>query len=49
MIISGIPMTEEYIIYKAATEGISTRWKMSVKNSGKLGQYECNKIQFPIV
>jgi hypothetical protein len=49
MIISGIPMREEQIIYRAATEGISTRWKMSFMNSGQLGQYECNNIQFAIV
>jgi hypothetical protein len=46
MRISGIANREEQTVYKAATEGISPRWKMSIQNSGKLGQYECNNIQF---
>jgi hypothetical protein len=40
MRISGIPKREE---------GISLRWKMSFQNSGKLGQDECNNIQFTTV
>jgi hypothetical protein len=47
--ISGIPNREEQTIYKAATEGISPRWKMSFQNSGKLGPYESNNIQFTTV
>jgi hypothetical protein len=43
---SGIPKREEQTIYKSAIEAISPRWKMNIQNSTKLGQYECNNIQF---
>jgi hypothetical protein len=49
MRIFGITKRDEQTICKAATEGISTRWKMSFQNTRKLGQYECNNIQFTIV
>jgi hypothetical protein len=49
MRIPGIKKREKQTICKAATEGFSPRWKMSFQNSGKLGQYECNNIQFTTV
>jgi len=39
----------EQTIYKAATECISPRWKISFQTSWKLGQYECNNIHFTTV
>jgi len=47
--ITEITKTDKQNICKAATEGISPRWKMSFQNSGKHGQYECNNIQGTIV
>jgi len=49
MRISGNPKRQEHTVCKAVKEGISPGWKMSCQNSGKLGQYECNNIQFTIV
>jgi hypothetical protein len=49
MRIYGNTKREKQTIYKAATEGISPRWKMSFQNSGKLGQCECNNVNFTIV
>jgi len=49
MRLSGIPKREEQTVYKAATEGNSPRWKMSLQTSTKLGQYEFNNIQFTTV
>jgi len=46
MRISGNPKKEEHTVCKVVMEGISSGWKMSFKNSGNLGQYECNNIQF---
>jgi len=42
----GIPKRDKWPICKTASEAISPRSKMIFQNSGKLGQYECNNIQF---
>jgi hypothetical protein len=49
MRISGYTKKEEHNVCKSVVEGISTGWKMSFQNSGKLIQYECNNIQFTTV
>jgi hypothetical protein len=49
MRISGNLKKEEHTVCKAVMEGISPGWKMSIQNSGKLGQYECNNIHFTVV
>jgi hypothetical protein len=45
----GIPKRDKQPICKTASEAILPGWKMIFQNSGKLGQYECNSIQFTAV
>jgi hypothetical protein len=40
---------EEQTVWKIAVEGISPGGKTNFQNSGKLGQYECDKIHFTTV
>jgi hypothetical protein len=49
MRISETPKEEDHTGSKAAMEGISPGQNMSSQTSTKLGQYECNSIQFTIV